>query len=137
MFDFNKKEIDLPIEKINRIYVIDIQAIGYVRRTRADKWKKRPIVMKYYHYKNLLSFLLNRMNYKQEKELNILFLLPIPQSLSSKKREELHLTQHNKKPDLDNLVKAFLDTATKQDNYISKVNAVKLYSLYPKIIIFQ
>lgn len=125
MFNFN----------FNKIYQIEIEPISYVRRTKADSWKKRPAVVKYYAYKNLLAFLLNRMGYKQEEKLNIIFYLPIPKSFRN--REIYHLKEHHKKPDLDNLVKAFLDAVAKQDNYICQINATKLYSLSPQIIVLQ
>lgn len=120
-----------------KIYIIEIEPLGYVRRTRADAWKKRPVVNKYYSYKNLLAYLLNRMGYNQSNSLEIVFHLPIPKSLSKTKINAINGKPHNKKPDIDNLVKAFLDTATKQDSFVYKIKASKFYSLNPKIIIIQ
>jgi Holliday junction resolvase RusA-like endonuclease len=128
--------LGIDILDVDTIYDIDIIPMGYVRRTRADAWKGREVVKKYYEYKNTLGYLLNRMGYKQGQSLHIAFLLPIPNSISKKKYREYNLSLHNKKPDIDNLVKAFLDTVCKQDNFISRINCIKLYSTNPKIIIF-
>ena len=130
------EEISKYFSEYKNIIEINIQPFGYVRRTRADAWKKRPIVEKYYAYKNELSYKLNLIGYKQSSILKIAFLLPIPQSLSNKQKNSLHLQLHNKKPDLDNLVKAFLDAATNQDNFVNLIQAAKFYSLEPKIILF-
>jgi len=48
---------------------------------------------------------------------------------------------HEQKPDIDNLVKAFLDAATdagllKDDNLVHKITARKIWSFEPKIIAF-
>jgi len=136
MYQLISDLLGLDIVSIDIIYDIDIIPMGYVRRTRADAWKGREVVKKYYAYKDTLGYVLNRMEYKQGNNLHIAFLLPIPNSISKKKYKEYNLSLHNKKPDIDNLVKAFLDTVCKQDNFISRINCVKLYSTNPKIIIF-
>lgn len=59
------------------------------------------------------------------------FWMPIPSSLSQKKKQAIKGTFHSKKPDLDNLVKLVTDAlngvAWKDDNQIVKVEACKTY----------
>lgn len=71
--------------------------------------------------------------------VDIEFRIPIPQSYSKKKKDELEWTPHNKKPDLDNLVKAVLDAlngvAFEDDSLISDINASKTYAEEPGVYI--
>lgn len=71
--------------------------------------------------------------------VDIEFRIPIPQSYSKKKKAELEWTPHNKKPDLDNLVKAVLDAlngvAFEDDSLISDINASKTYAEEPGVYI--
>ena len=70
------------------------------------------------------------------------FLMPIPKSMG--KAERIHaesgLLRHVKKPDVDNLIKLYLDVlsgiAIEDDNCVSIGKAVKLYSKTPRTIIF-
>lgn len=63
--------------------------------------------------------------------ININFHMPIPSSLSKKKQNELRLTPHVKKPDLDNLVKTVCDALNgyvwKDDSQIYTIIARKSY----------
>ena len=71
--------------------------------------------------------------------VDIEFRIPIPQSYSKKKKAELEWTPHNKKPDLDNLVKAVLDAlngvAFEDDSLISYIIASKVYAEEPGVYI--
>lgn len=68
--------------------------------------------------------------------------MPIPKSMS--KQERMHaesgLLKHIKKPDVDNLVKLYLDvltgTALTDDNCVSLGSAIKVYSSKPRVEIY-
>lgn len=70
------------------------------------------------------------------------FFMPIPKSLVKKDREdaEQEILKHTKKPDVDNLIKLYLDVLTSlvigDDNCVSLGRAVKLYSTNPRTEIF-
>ncbi|MDY6396084.1 MAG: RusA family crossover junction endodeoxyribonuclease [Bacteroidales bacterium] len=71
-------------------------------------------------------------------ELNIIFCMPIPKSISKKKRLDLHYV--TKKPDLDNLVKAVMDAINnvglwEDDSQIARIYASKIYSEEPRCMI--
>lgn len=65
--------------------------------------------------------------------------MPIPKSLSNKKREALISTEHMKKPDIDNLCKSVLDALNGEayidDSLISELICRKIYSLHPKTMV--
>jgi len=71
-----------------------------------------------------------------------LFLMPIPKSMSKKERSlaETGTLKHIKKPDVDNLIKLYLDVLTgsviQDDNSVQIAHAIKLYSMTPKTVIF-
>jgi len=71
----------------------------------------------------------------------ITFLMPIPGSTSKKKRQQINngLYHHIKKPDIDNLVKFYLDVANgilfADDKQIVELVAVKRYAELPAVLI--
>lgn len=71
-------------------------------------------------------------------ELNLTFCMPIPKSISKKKREQLHYV--TKKPDIDNLAKAVMDAINQvgiweDDSQVSRLVVGKIYSDEPRCII--
>lgn len=78
-------------------------------------------------------------NKKLDKALRVelIFFMPIPQSLSKKKKEKLEHSSVAKKPDIDNLVKAVMDAINytnlwEDDSQISSLEAIKIYSKEPR-----
>jgi Holliday junction resolvase RusA-like endonuclease len=69
--------------------------------------------------------------------LEVVFYMPIPKSLSKKKRESLMGQYHIKKPDTDNLIKTVKDALNevlyKDDSIICEVEAKKIYSDNPRV----
>ncbi len=54
--------------------------------------------------------------------------MPMPKSWSKKKRAEMDSKDHRQKPDLDNLIKAFLDSVAEGDDaFVSSLSATKLW----------
>jgi Holliday junction resolvase RusA-like endonuclease len=108
---------------------IKIVPVGYVRRTRADAWKKRPAVLRYYAYLDELRLKLN--NFELGNAFEIEFGLPFPATYSKKKQTELLGQPHQVKPDLDNLVKAVCDglrgTGEDNDSRIFNIVAKKVW----------
>jgi len=95
------------------VYKIDPQPKP--RMTRSDKWRKRPIVERYYEYCNALRALEISL---PECGAEILFTMPMPPSWSKKKRERMNGRPHRQVPDLDNLVKALSDAVFLNDCHI-------------------
>ena len=67
--------------------------------TRADKWKKRPEVMRYQLFCDHVRLLGIDL---PESKSHVTFVLPMPKSWSKKKRAEMNGQPHQGKPDLDN-----------------------------------
>jgi Holliday junction resolvase RusA-like endonuclease len=105
--------------------------------TSSDRWKKREVVQRYYAFKDELRLLARQKNYKIGNRLDISFILPIPKSKTEKEKEKLDSTPHLQKPDLDNLIKAFLDALIENDSHIWQIQAYKLWGRKGKIIVFE
>lgn len=116
---------------MKKLYIA-INPIGKPRMTRRDKWtdadkgKGRPAVLRYFAYKEEL--ILKLPNFEVPKEFEILFEIEPPKSYSQKKRAALLGTPHQLKPDIDNLLKAFLDTLCEDDSFVWKVTMSKVWA---------
>ena len=76
----------------------------------------------------------NNQQLKGALGIDLYFYLPIPKSVSKKKRERMFYV--TKKPDIDNLVKAVLDAINytnlwEDDSRIASLKAIKAYSDSP------
>lgn len=119
-------------------YVFDIKPVPKPRMTRADKWKKRPIVLHYWAYKAELRLKANTKGLKNlSGKLDLHFSIPIPESWSNKKRIEFNGKPHQPLDgtDIDNLVKGVLDTFEYNDSFVYDVHATKHWGIYPLITI--
>ena len=99
------------------------------RMTRADRWKKRPVIQRYWAYKDRLKAIAKEIDYTVGDVLEIEFIIQIPKSYSNKKTAALAGEPHQIKPDLDNLVKAFIDCLTDDDKHIYKIKASKYWGV--------
>jgi Holliday junction resolvase RusA-like endonuclease len=112
--------------------IIPVTPIPKPRMTRADSWKKRPIVTRYWKYKDELS----EYDIQLNNPLSVTFVLPLPKSWSKKKKEEYHGKPHESKPDLDNLIKALQDCVLVEDSHIhTYLNCRKIWGYEGSIII--
>ena len=114
--------------------MIPINPIPKPRMTRSDKWKKRPCVVKYWEFKESLEkFYLRHEN----GQIAITFNIPVPKSWSNKKKFEMIGQPHQQKPDIDNLVKAYMDAVLPEDEHIYQIFADKYWSKNGSIEVFQ
>lgn len=98
------------------------------RMTRADAWKKRPIVLKYWDFCNELNRQAIKLEYKPGDRVSLIFFIPMAKSWSKKKRDKMVGKPHKQKPDIDNLAKAFLDALLKEDSSVYSLTAEKYWS---------
>ena len=116
-------------------YTIDIVPVPKPRMTQRDRWKQRPVVKNYHAFCDELRLLLplpmrRPMLDQAIHELDLTFHIPMPEkSWSKKKRAELEGKPHQQKPDIDNLLKAWMDCLYRNDQVIWKVSASKLWSV--------
>ena len=95
------------------------------RMTQRDRWKKRPVVVKYHIYKDSMKHYANEFNYCVDENLSLTFIMPFPKSYSKKKKNELRGKPHRLRPDLDNLLKAFKDALCQEDSYIHTYSSIQ------------
>ena len=93
------------------------------RMTRSDKWKKRPCVVAYREFKDKLREKCSEAGLTELKPQlqTLIFYIPMPESWSKKKKQEMLDKPHQQSPDLDNLCKGFWDAMLTQDNYIYSI----------------
>jgi Holliday junction resolvase RusA-like endonuclease len=103
--------------------ILCIDPMGAPRMTRADAWKKRPVVLSYHAYKDAI-----RKHYGQRpipKKLVVFFQIAMPPSWSKKMRDNERGMPHRNKPDLDNLLKGVMDALWEKDAGLANVEMRK------------
>jgi Holliday junction resolvase RusA-like endonuclease len=136
------------LDQNRRFYLFDIVPISAPRMTQSDRWRtnpehedinkrQRPVVTKYFAYKNELVAQAKSMNYEIKPVLDVLFIIPMPNSWSGKKKERMNGLPCKVKPDTDNLLKAIKDTFCKNDSHIWRETAEKRWGHRGSIIIFD
>ena len=110
--------------------MIPITPVPKPRMTQRDRWKERPIVKRYRDYcDELRSKLPEEMTHPnlnaEITDISIIFWMPMPKSWSKKKRKEMYLKPHQQKPDIDNLLKGWMDALYRNDQIIWKVQVEK------------
>ncbi len=107
---------------------IKIIPVSKPRMTRADTWKKRPCVTRYWAYKDELNEKIKELDIKVQDELFLEFYMPMPKSWSKKKKIDFLNKPHQQKPDIDNLVKGVMDAIFKEDSHVHTIYAKKIWS---------
>ena len=117
-------------------YCFDVVPKPAPRLVYSDKWSKRPTATKYYNYKNTLIFLAKLNRFVLQPEMELIFEMPIPKGGSKKQQEEYRQrlgTPHQQKPDIDNLIKGFMDAMAKEDSHVWNISARKVWAKDGKI----
>jgi len=109
-------------------YKLDATPMGAVRQTKSDAWKARPEVLRYRAFSDLLRLEAQVVGLILPDVFTVEFYLPMSKSWSKKKRELYKGVPHQQKPDLDNMLKGFLDSLLKEDCRVWKVTASKFWT---------
>lgn len=132
-----KKSKKKQIKKAENIKLglkrFDIEPIGKPRMTQRDKFVKRKCTTEYWNFKDYL----NKDGFCLSNKFSILFCLPFPKTYSKKKCKELFLKPHQQKPDIDNMLKAVIDSLKDDDKSICDIKARKVWSYKPAIFIIN
>lgn len=102
--------------------ILDIIPHPKPRMNQSDKWKKRPVVQKYWAFAEELRLKANLAGYILGDTIWIRFYLPMPKSWTKKKKAAMAGQPHQQKPDLDNLLKAFWDALADEDKHIYQID---------------
>lgn len=117
-------------------YHFPVTAVGKPRMTQRDKWMDRDPVVRYRLMKQAVLLFAEQNNFVISDTLSILFIMPMPKHWSNKKREKMNGAPHQVKPDIDNLLKSFMDIlAPKNDSHIHTVKIRKVYGLEGRIVV--
>jgi Holliday junction resolvase RusA-like endonuclease len=111
--------------------IINITPIGKPRITNQGRFSDK--AQNYYSWCDELKLKVRK--YQPNGKLDVVFILPMPKSWSEKKKANSNTTPHTSRPDIDNLLKAFLDALCTNDSYVYDVHAVKLWGHEGRIII--
>jgi Holliday junction resolvase RusA-like endonuclease len=105
------------------------------RMTRADTWKKRPIVERYWAFKDLITLQAAKQGFKLADCYRVVFYMEMPKSWSQKKKKEMNGKFHRQRPDIDNMIKSINDSLLQEDSGVFYVVAIKKWSEKPGISI--
>jgi Holliday junction resolvase RusA-like endonuclease len=136
------------LDTTRQFYLLDVIPMGKPRMTQSDKWKTNPhhkdpkkrqrqAVTDYYHYKDHVLQSCKELGYEMGGHIDILFLIPMPQSWSKKKKSLMDRMPHKQTPDVDNLVKALMDTLKKDDSDVWKTTLESRWAYKGSIVIFS
>ena len=93
------------------------------RMTRRDAWAKRPVVLKYWAFKDECKL----KNMKLHEKMSVVFYMPMPKSWSKKKRLQMEFLPHKQRPDVDNLIKGLMDILP-EDSHIHNIHVKKVWA---------
>ena len=123
-------------------YVFKITPQTHVRATQGDRvlfripperrspasTKRVNRLIKYNEYKVSVSALAKKQRFKLPDEgAGIRFFIPMPKTWRKKKRELMRNTLHKQRPDVDNILKGFLDSLMHEDKTIAHLSEVSKY----------
>ena len=91
--------------------LIEIEPLAKPRQVRSDKWKQRPVVLKWRAWADQFRAEIGKAKFIPSDQLIMVFYISMPKSWSNKKKEKMRGKPHQvkKSKDLDNLEKALLD----------------------------
>ena len=116
---------------------IRINPIGKPRMTQRDKWAKRKCVVKYFEFADKMREEAEEQHFRINDAVEIEFRIAMPKSWSKKKKIEMLGQSHTQKPDIDNLIKAVLDSLLKDDSGVHTVRARKYWGIDGQIKIIN
>ena len=112
--------------------IYNIPPCAKPRMVSSDKWKKRPVVLKYWAFKDECRL----KGVKPDDGQDVTFYMPMAASWSKKRKEKMDGKPHKQTPDLDNLLKGLWDIL-KEDSHIASVTARKVWAYSGAIEINQ
>ena len=119
---------------ITQTFEISIAPMGAPRQTRADSWKKRPVVLRYRAYKDALRLACRGVT-MEPIEVMVHAYIAMPDSWSNKKRLEMCGKACRSKPDWDNIGKGVCDALWEQDSVIADGGVRKRWSSEDRLTI--
>ena len=108
------------------VITINVAPCSKPRMTRADKWKKRQCVRKFFAFRDAIKQ--SSVHNNALESFDIEFHIPMPKSWSKKKKELHNGNPHKQRPDLDNYIKAWCDSVFEEDSVVWRFKASKRWT---------
>lgn len=115
-------------------YRFDVVPVAAPRMNQADRWKRRPCVVKYFEYRDQVRALAAQQGFTLPEQFSVRFYLQMPRSWSKRKKQAHDGQPHQAKPDADNLLKGLLDCFG-EDCAVWCVCASKVWSASPCVVL--
>ena len=108
------------------------------RQTRADKWQRRPCVLRYRAFETFVRLRARSVGYAWQDGDAVLFKIGACASWSKGKRAALLGQPHRQRPDLDNLLKALLDALLPEDSGVADIGwMAKRWAAVPSVQVWR
>lgn len=107
--------------------ILPVAPVAKPRMVHSDRWKKRPVVRRYFSFCNQLRAEAGPWQ-PPASGMKIIFFVPMAKSWSKKKKRRMESQPHTQRPDLDNFIKAFLDALCDDDAHIWSLAAEKRWT---------
>lgn len=117
-------------ERLSRQFTFTGEPIGKPRMTQRDKWKKRPCVVAYRAWADAIRLTAGsarKVRLDGAVSVSVTAYMSIPSSWSRKKREALASQPHTVKPDMDNILKAVMDSLFENDECVYRQHGAKFW----------
>lgn len=115
-------------------YRFDVVPVAAPRMTHADRWKRRPCVVKYFAYRDQVRAIAEEQGFTLPDQFSVRFYLAMPRSWSKRKKQAHDGQPHQAKPDTDNLLKGWMDCFG-EDCAVWNVCASKVWSSSPCVLL--
>jgi len=119
---------------VSELRVLDIAPVAAPRQSRRDKWAPSRAVQNYRAFRDHIGYKVQEL---PADFFHVVFVIPMSESWSRKKKLELCGHPHELKPDTDNLVKALIDGVyrDREDSHVWNYAATKLWGFTGVIVI--
>jgi len=105
------------------------------RQNQSDRWRKRPIVLKYRAYSDELRLACSMAGFVLGEQIYMEFHFPMAKSWSKKKKARMVGKPHRQRPDTDNVVKGIQDSLLAEDCKVWHIEAKKFWAVRGAIVL--
>lgn len=117
--------------------VAEIAPISKPRMVASDRWKKRPVVLRYRAWADEMRRIAKDQDFVLGERFIAIFQMPMPESWSKKKKLEMDGKPHRNRKDLDNMQKALMDVLLVEDSSVYMSVGLKFWSSESMIRVYN
>jgi len=125
-----------PTVRMNGAILLPVAPCPAPRQSRRDAWNPSPMVKRYRAWKDEFRRLCAEAGWELGDSLTITFIVPMPDSWSNKKKDQMDGKHHQQKTDIENFLKATMDSFGKDDSHVYRIKAIKLWGRSGSITIW-